>query len=138
MPDFVIIDTKKKTISTTKESNQSRSTSFTSGEKVNGLIYLQGIEGGRAFSFIIDVECGRKTVAVSRDGLSVKVLGAGTDTDLQGRVAIGSFSTGVATLLGGHYETFSVSLFVCVVIICDAVCSPAPLNQENNNDSRDR
>ena len=81
VPDFVIIDTTKKTISTTKASNQDRSTAFTSVERAEGLIYLQGIEGGRAFSFVIDEESGRMTVAISRDGLAVNVFGACTDTD---------------------------------------------------------
>jgi len=82
VPDFVVIDTGRKMISTTKASNENRSTKFTSVEKLDGLIYLQGIEGGRAFSFVIDEATGRMTVAVSRDGLSVSVFGACTDTDL--------------------------------------------------------
>lgn len=82
VPDFVVIDTRKKTISTTRASNQNRSTKFTSVEKLDGLIYLQGVEGGRAFSFVIDEATGRMTVAVSRDGLSVSVFGACTDTDI--------------------------------------------------------
>ena len=82
VPDFVVIDISKKTVSTTKASNRNRSTKFTSVTKDDGLIYLQGIEGGRAFSFVIDVATGRMTVAVSRDGLSVSVFGACTDTDL--------------------------------------------------------
>ena len=82
VPNFVVIDIKKKLISTTKASNQNRSTKFTSVEKLDGLIYLQGIEGGRAFSFVIDEATGHMTVAVSRDGLSVSVFGACTDTDL--------------------------------------------------------
>lgn len=82
VPDFVVIDFSKKTVSTTKASNQNRSTKFTSVEKVDGLIYLQGIEGGRAFSFVIHEASGRMTVAVSRDGMSVSVFGACTDTDL--------------------------------------------------------
>ena len=82
VPNFVVIDTRKKTISTTEASDENRSTKFTSVEKLDGLIYLQGIEGGRAFSFVIDEATGRMTVAVSRDGLSVSVFGACTDTDL--------------------------------------------------------
>jgi len=82
VPDFVVIDTKKNTISTTKASNENRSTKFSSVTKSDGLIYLQGIEGGRAFSFVIDEATGRMTVSVSRDGLSVSVFGACTDTDL--------------------------------------------------------
>ncbi len=82
IPNFVVIDTRKKTISTTRASNQTRSTPFTSVEKIDGLFYLQGIEGGRAFSFVIDEATGHMTVAVSRDGLSVSVFGACTDADI--------------------------------------------------------
>ena len=82
VPDFVIIDTKKKTISTTKSSGQDRSSPFTSVLRSDGLIYLQGIEGERAFSFVIDEASGRMTVAVARDGISVIAFGACTDTDL--------------------------------------------------------
>jgi hypothetical protein len=82
VPDFVIIDTKKKTISTTKSSYQNRTTPFTSVTRDEGLIYLHGIEGERSFSFVIDEETGRMTVAVARDGISVSVFGACTDTDL--------------------------------------------------------
>ena len=82
VPDFVVIDTKKKTISTTKASGLNRSTKFSKVEKSEGLIYLQGIDSGRAFSFVIDEITGRMTVAVSRDGLSVTVFGACTDTDI--------------------------------------------------------
>ncbi len=82
VPDFVIINPGKKTLKTTKASNQNRSTSFSSVERDSGLIYLQGMENGRAFSFVIDEASGRMTVAVSRDGISVSVFGACTDTDL--------------------------------------------------------
>jgi hypothetical protein len=82
VPDFVVINTKKKTISTTKASGLNRSTEFSKVEKSDGLIYLQGVDRGRAFSFVIDEATGRMTVAVSRDGLSVTVFGACTDTDI--------------------------------------------------------
>jgi hypothetical protein len=82
VPEFVIIDTDDKTISTTEASGENRSSTFNSVQKEDGLIYLQGVEGGRAFSFVIDEESGRMTVAVSRDGMSVSVFGACTDADL--------------------------------------------------------
>ena len=82
IPDFVVIDTKKKTISTTKSSYQNRTTPFTSVTRNEGLIYLHGIEGERSFSFVIEEETGRMTVAVAHDGMSVSVFGACTDTDL--------------------------------------------------------
>ena len=82
VPDFIVINTKQKTISTTRASKQNRSTPFTNVEKNGGLIYMQGMEGGRAFSFVIHEASGRMTVAVSRDGIAVSVFGACTDTDL--------------------------------------------------------
>jgi len=82
IPDFVVINTREKTISTTKASELNRATTFGKVEKSNGLIYLQGTENGRAFSFVIDEATGRMTVSVARDGLSVTVFGACTDTDI--------------------------------------------------------
>jgi hypothetical protein len=43
--------------------------------KADGHVYLQGVDNGRAFSFLIDEETGRVTVAVSRDGLTVSMFG---------------------------------------------------------------
>jgi len=82
IPDFVVIDVKKKTVSTTKASGLNRSTQFSKAGREDGLIYLQGIDRGRAFSFVIDVATGRMTVAIARDGLSVTVFGACTDVDI--------------------------------------------------------
>ena len=82
IPDFVVINTREKTISTTEASELNRETTFDKVEKSNGLIYLQGTENGRAFSFVIDEATGRMTVSVARDGLSVTVFGACTDTDI--------------------------------------------------------
>jgi hypothetical protein len=82
MPDFVVIDTKKKSVSTTKASGQNRTSIFSSVEKVDGTFFLQGIEGQRLFSFVIEELTGHMTVAIVRDGVSVNVFGACTDTDL--------------------------------------------------------
>lgn len=82
VPDFVVIDTKKKRISTTRASGENRSTTFTSVQKADGLIFLQGIENGRAFSFIIEEVSGLMTVAIARDGAAVNVFGACTSTNL--------------------------------------------------------
>jgi hypothetical protein len=82
MPDFVVIDMKAKTVSTTKASGQNRSTPFTSVERSDGVISLQGVEAQRAFSFVIEEASGHMTVAIARDGLSVSVFGVCTDTDV--------------------------------------------------------
>ena len=82
IPDFVVIDTKKKSVSTTKASGQNRSSPFSSVEKSDGTIYLQGMEGNRTFSFVIEESSGHMTVAVVRDGFSVTVFGVCTHTDV--------------------------------------------------------
>ena len=82
VPDFILVDTKKRTVSTTKASGLERSTEVTMLEREDGLISLQGVEGGRAFSFVIEELTGRLTAAIARDGLTVTVFGACTDADL--------------------------------------------------------
>ena len=82
VPEFVIIDVDNKTVSTTKASDYPRTTTFANVRRANGLIYLQGIENERAFSFVIDEATGRMSVALSSDGISVSAFGACTDVDL--------------------------------------------------------
>ena len=82
VPDFILVDTKKRTVSTTEASGANRSTEFTHLKREDGLISLQGVEGGRAFSFVIEELTGRLTAAIARDGLTVTVFGACTDSDL--------------------------------------------------------
>lgn len=83
VPQFVVIDTRKKLVSTTRASSRPRSTPIRTFVREEGLIFLQGIEAGRAFSFVIDEGTGLVTVAVSRDGVSVSVFGACTDADVK-------------------------------------------------------
>jgi hypothetical protein len=82
VPDFILVDTKKRTVSTTKASGANRSTEFTHLTREDGLISLQGVEGGRAFSFVIEELTGQLTAAIARDGLTVTVFGACTDANL--------------------------------------------------------
>lgn len=82
VPDFIVIDLGKKKVSTTKASGLNRSTTFTSVSRSDGTLFLQGVDAGRAFSFVIDEATGRMTVAVARDGLAVTVFGACTATDI--------------------------------------------------------
>lgn len=83
IPQFVVIDTRKKVISTTRASAERRTTPVASYVREGGKIYLQGMQYGRAFSFVIDEATGLVTVAVSRDGLSVSIFGACTDAAVQ-------------------------------------------------------
>jgi len=82
VPDFVIVDIKKKTLKTTKANPDDRVTDVSLVESEDGTLVLQGIENQRAFSIIIDELTGRMTASITRDGLTVAVFGACTDTDL--------------------------------------------------------
>jgi hypothetical protein len=83
VPDFVIIDLKNKKMQTTKASEQSRTTAFSSVTRNGGKIFLQGIDNGRAFSFVINEITGSLTVALSRDGVAVAVFGSCTNAKVE-------------------------------------------------------
>ena len=83
VPEFVIIDLKNKKLQTTKSSEQVRTTTFSSMSRSGGKIFLQGVENGRAFGFVIDEASGRLTVAVSRDGVAISVFGSCTNAKVE-------------------------------------------------------
>ncbi len=78
IPEFVEIDLKTKKLSTTAASGSNRETPITSVDRGDGWIFLQGVEMGRAFSFVISEETGTLTVAVARKEITVSVFGACT------------------------------------------------------------
>ena len=83
MPEFVVIDAKRKTIATTRASGQRRSTGIANFLRDGGVVYAQGMESGRAFSLVIDETTGIVTAAIARDGLSVSAFGACTDANVR-------------------------------------------------------
>ncbi len=78
VPQFIEIDLGNRRLNTTRASGQNRSTPIKTLEREGGLIILQGLENGRAFSFVIAEETGMASIAVARDGLAVTVFGACT------------------------------------------------------------
>jgi hypothetical protein len=78
IPQFLEIDLKAKTVSTTKASGQGRSSPIGNLVRDGGLIVLQGLENGRAFSFEIDEHNGMASMAVARDGSTVSAFGVCT------------------------------------------------------------
>jgi len=78
IPQFIVVDLKKKELRTTKASSENRKTQLKHVQREEGLIILQGYELGRAFSFVINEASGTASVAVSRDGITVSVFGACT------------------------------------------------------------
>jgi len=80
IPQFVEVDFGKGIIRTTDASKQNRSTPFKHVQRSDGFIFLQGVEGGRAFSFVIEEESGSLSAAVARSEITVSVFGACTPT----------------------------------------------------------
>jgi len=83
VPDFVIVDLKNKKMQTTKSSQQTRTTAISGVSRTDGKIFLQGVENGRAFSFVINEITGSLTVALSRDGVAVAVFGSCTNAKVE-------------------------------------------------------
>jgi len=78
VPQFVEVDLEAKTLSTTEASPERRSTPIAHMKRADGFIVLQGEEGGRAFSFMINEPAGLATVAVALDGFNIAVFGSCT------------------------------------------------------------
>lgn len=78
VPQFIEVDLGAQTLATTEASGENRATSIAQTYREDGIIVLQGLENGRAFSFRISEQTGAATVAVAREGLAVSVFGACT------------------------------------------------------------
>jgi len=75
IPQFIEINFDQKTLSTTKASGENRSTPFRTFLREDGQVFIQGVEGGRAFSFVITEATGIASIAVAREELTVSVFG---------------------------------------------------------------
>jgi len=78
VPQFIEVNLKDKKLSTTKASGENRTTPIRTLLNEGGFLYLQGVEGGRAFSFVIEEKSGDASIAVATDGKTVTVFGACT------------------------------------------------------------
>jgi len=78
IPDFLEIDLAAKLVRTTAASGENRSTPIVGVTRQERMIFLQGVEKGRAWSFVLDEESGRLTAAVAREDLSVNAFAACT------------------------------------------------------------
>lgn len=78
VPRFLEIDLKQKSIATTEASGENRVSPIQSISEDDDAVFLQGVENGRAFSFVINKLSGFMSVAVARDYLTVTGFGACT------------------------------------------------------------
>ena len=77
-PQFLEIDLKKNIIATTEASGEERSTPIRHKERAENQIFLQGMQLGRAFSFVINEQTGVAAVAIAGEGMTVTIFAACT------------------------------------------------------------
>lgn len=82
IPQFLIIDTKKKMVMTTEASGEKRESPVANVSRNGGRIFLQSVENNRAYSILIEEESGRFSAGIARDGITVSVFGACTDANI--------------------------------------------------------
>ncbi len=78
IPDFVEIDLAAKLVRTTVASGENRATPILGVTRQERKIFLQGVEKGRAWSFVLDEESGRLIAAVAREELAVNAFASCT------------------------------------------------------------
>jgi len=78
IPQFVEIDLANKRLQTTAASGENRVTPITTLVREDGHIFIQGIEGGRAFSFVIHEASGELIAATATSSTAGAVFAACT------------------------------------------------------------
>ena len=78
IPQFIEVDLAAERLQTTAASGQNRATPITTLVRDGGSIFIQGIEGGRAFSLVIHEASGELNAAVAASGTSTAVFAACT------------------------------------------------------------
>jgi hypothetical protein len=74
LPDFLKVDLAAKRAATTEASGHPRHTAIHTVERSNGLIVLQGIDGQRAFSWMITESTGEGTMTISSPAAGLTVF----------------------------------------------------------------
>ncbi len=82
-PQFVVIDTRRKTVATTKASGDGRRSEISNLTREGGLIVAQGRHDERAFSFVIDEATGTFTGSVASDGYTINSFGFCTNAEVK-------------------------------------------------------
>lgn len=78
IPDFVRIELSGKTMTTTAAHSETRSTPIGSVHRNDGLIVLNGQQGERAWSWVINEASGEGTLSISSEGAAIAVFSACT------------------------------------------------------------
>ena len=78
VPDFVKLDLASKTIIRTSAGPEDRSTRIDVATRANGLILLHGLQGERAWAWVINETSGEGTLAITSPGDSITMFSACT------------------------------------------------------------
>jgi hypothetical protein len=78
IPQFVEVDLEGKTLSTTEASGENRTTPVEVIRREDGVIFIQGIELGRAFSVVVSEDTGRQSAVIAGQDLTISIFGACT------------------------------------------------------------
>jgi hypothetical protein len=78
IPQFINVDVRRKTLSTTAASGENRQTPLSSVERRDGLLVMHGYEQGRAFTLLVPEASGQASFASAGEDRSVVVFGACT------------------------------------------------------------
>jgi hypothetical protein len=78
LPDFVVVDVAAKMLSTTPSNERPRASAIPHLQREQGVLYLQGMENGRAFTIVIVEESGDMSATVSTPNANISVYGACT------------------------------------------------------------
>ena len=81
LPDFVKLDLRGKRLQTTAGSPEQRETPLQNVSRNNGTILIQGVQGERAFSWLITETSGEGTLSVAGVGQGVTVFTVCTAVD---------------------------------------------------------
>ena len=82
VPQFMEFDVVQKRINTTKTSGLNRSSTIDNLKRANGQIVMQGIDNGRAYSFVVDEKSGELSAAVAINEAGCNITGFGWCTAL--------------------------------------------------------
>jgi hypothetical protein len=78
IPQFVEVDLETKMLSTTEASGENRTTPAEVLRREDGVIVIQGMELGRAFSIVVSENLGSMSASIAAEDLTVSVFGACT------------------------------------------------------------
>lgn len=76
IPQFIQVDLKKNIISTTRASKVKRESTIKNLQRVDGKIFMQGVENGRSWSMVIEETSGKMSASAIEERVSFAVFGA--------------------------------------------------------------